>query len=198
MSFTTSRSVRALRSPLAALGATCLIAATLAVPTGARAAGNDAVPFNSHGDYCASTGGVPAKMFAWSGTNNDPSVWMQYGGKELACTYTADDSSQITLFESTLESRKPTMAALAYYAEVPSNGGVGNPSLAYCLQLGGAWQVGNGLDGGGWATGRGERVYTMCVFADGSAIDTWGLLYHSANIVRGKDLSTVLKFANPY
>ena len=90
------------------------------------------------------------------------------------------------------------MAALAYSAEVPSNGGVGNPSLAYCLQLGGAWQVGNGLDGGGWATGRGERVYTMCVFADGSAIDTWGLLYHSANIIRGKDLATVLKFANPY
>jgi putative hemolysin len=188
-----------MRFPFAALAASCLAAAALAAPAAASAAtAGDAVPFNSHGEYCTSTGGVAAKMYPFSGTNNDPSQWMQYGGKEMTCTYTAPDTSEITLFESTLESKKPTMAALAYYAEVPSNGGVGNPSLAYCLQLGGAWQIGNGLDGGGWATGPGARVDTMCVFSDGSAIDTWGLLYHSAGIVRGQDLSLVLKFKNPY
>jgi putative hemolysin len=195
---TTSRTVRSVRSPLAALGATGLIAAALAAPTGAQAASHELDANGSKGAYCASTGGVPAKMHTWSGTNNDPSQWVQYGGNQLACVYTAADSSQIAIFESTLESKKPTMAALAYYAEVPYNGGVGNPSLAYCVQLGGAWQVGNGLDGGGYATAPGERVYSMCVFGDGSSIDTWGLFYHSANIVRGIDLSTVLKFANPY
>jgi len=198
MRFTTSRTVRCLRSPLAALGATALMGAALAAPTAAHAAGKSVGPDFSHGEYCTSTGGVPAKMHTFAGTNNDASQWVQYGGNELACTYTADDTSQITIFEHTLESRKPTMAALAYYAEVPPKGGVGNPSLAYCVQLGGAWQVGNGFDGGGWATGVGERVYSMCVFGDGSAIDTWGLFYHSADIVRGIDLGTVLRFHDPY
>jgi len=32
----------------------------------------------------------------------------------------------------------------------------------------------------------------------GSAIDAWGPACHSASIVRGIDLSTALKFANPY
>jgi putative hemolysin len=198
MRITTFRRSRLLRSPLAAVAATGLAAAALAAPTGALAAGMDSAAEGSSGDYCTSTGGVSARMHPWSGTNNDASQWMEYGGKRLACTYTAEDTSQITIFEETLESKRPTMAALAYYAEVPPTGGQGNPSLAYCVQLGGAWQVGNGLDGGGWTTGRGQRVYSMCVFGDGSAIDTWGLFYHSANIVRGIDLATVLKFADPY
>jgi len=198
MRFTTSRTARSLHSLLAAFATAGLMAAALAAPTGAQAASKDTVFAGSKGAYCESTGGVAAKMHAWSGTNNDASLWVQYGGNELACTYTAEDTSQLTIFESTLESRKPTMAALAYYAKVASNGGPGNPSLSYCNQLGGAWQVGNGFDGGGWAAARGERVYGMCVFADGSAIDAWGLLYHSADIVRGIDLATVLKFKNPY
>jgi hypothetical protein len=36
------------------------------------------------------------------------------------------------------------------------------------------------------------------MFADMSAIDDWGLLYHANDIIRGKDLSTVFKFPNPY
>jgi putative hemolysin len=195
---TTSLTVRSIRSPFAALCAAGAVSALLAAPAGAQAAAREAGADKVAGAYCTKTGGVPARMHPFSGTNNDPSQWMQYGNNELACTYTADDSSQITIFEHTLESRKPTMAALAYYAKVPSEGGVGNPSLAYCVQLGGAWQVGNGFDGGGWATAAGERVYGLCVFADGSAIDAWGLLYHSADIVRGKDLATVLRFENPY
>ncbi len=37
-----------------------------------------------------------------------------------------------------------------------------------------------------------------CIFPDESSIDSYGLFYHSANIVRGKDLSKVLRFKNPY
>ena len=36
------------------------------------------------------------------------------------------------------------------------------------------------------------------MFPDNSTIDSWGLFYHSDSIVRGIDLSTVLKYANPY
>jgi hypothetical protein len=37
-----------------------------------------------------------------------------------------------------------------------------------------------------------------CIFPDNSTIDAWGLFYHSAGIIRGIDLSTVLKYPNPY
>jgi putative hemolysin len=137
-------------------------------------------------------------MLAWANTNADPDQWVVYGGKVQACAYTAADSSQITIWSKTLDSKLPTMAALAYYAQVAYTGTGGNPSDGYCLQLGGAWQVGDGLDGGGWATDRGQNVYGMCMFGDGSAIDAWGLLYHAYGIVRGVDLSTVLRFKNPY
>lgn len=150
------------------------------------------------GSYCTSTGGVASTMRPWSGANNSPREWVAYGGSVSACTYTAEDGSQITLWNSTLTSAAPTMAALAYYAKVPLGSGSGNPSLYYCEQLKGAWMIGNGLDGGGWADSRGGRIYSMCVFADGSAIDAWGLAYHSNGTVRGIDLATVLKFPSPY
>lgn len=149
--------------------------------------------------YCTATGGAATTLRAYSGTNNAPRNWVAYGGVVQACIYTADDGSQITLWDSTLASPAPTMAALAYYAQVPyAGGGPGNPSTYYCEQLKGAWQVGNGIDGGGWAAAKGANVYGMCVFADGSAIDAWGLMYHSVGTVRGVDLASVLRFANPY
>jgi hypothetical protein len=37
-----------------------------------------------------------------------------------------------------------------------------------------------------------------CIFPDNSTIDSWGLFYHSAGIIRGTDLSTVLRYPNPY
>ena len=176
--------------------------AVLAAAAPAHAAGKATAAATDGRDaaaYCSSTGGVPSKMFPFSGMNNDPKLWMRYGGEVAACTYTNADTSSITLWQSTLASPAPTMAALAYYAQVPqTGGGPGNPAPAYCNQLGGAWMVGNGLDGGGWSTKRGGTAISMCVFADGSAIDDWGLLYHAYSITRGIDLATVLKFANPY
>jgi len=31
-----------------------------------------------------------------------------------------------------------------------------------------------------------------------SSIDSWGLAYHSAGIIRGKDLAKVLRYSDPY
>ncbi len=181
-------------STISALG---LALATAAAP--AHAAGAAPAAKVDAAAYCTSTGGVPSKMFAYSGMNNDPKLWVRYGGEVAACTYTAADTSSITIWQATLASPAPTMAALAYYAQVPqTGGGPGNPAPGYCNQLGGAWMIGNGLDGGGWSTKRGGTAISMCVFADGSAIDDWGLLYHAYSITRGIDLATVLKFANPY
>jgi putative hemolysin len=186
------------RASIAVAGLLLGLAGPAAAATTAPAT---ASPAAAAASYCSATGGVAATMHPYSNTNSDPSLWLRWGGAVQACTYTADDSSRITIWASTLHSAKPTMAALAYYAKVaPSAKLGGNPAPAYCLQLGGAWQVGNGFDGGGWSAQRdgSDWVYSMCHFADGSAIDDWGLLYHAYDIVRGKDLSTVLKFPNPY
>ena len=50
--------------------------------------------------YCSSTAGVPSKMFPFSGMNNDPKLWMRYGGEVAACTYTNADTSSITIWQA--------------------------------------------------------------------------------------------------
>ena len=117
------------------------------------------------------------------------------------CQYTlAEDGSRIHLSLDTLFSPKPTLAALAYYAQVPWNGqGNGNPASFYCTQLGGAEIGATDFSGGGWVLlGSIDEALEACVFPDNSTIDSWGLFYHSDNIVRGIDLSTVLKYPNPF
>ena len=53
--------------------------------------------------------------------------------------------------------------------------------------------------GGGWVlTTDNNDVLDTCIFPDMSTIDSYGLFYHSAGIIRGKDLSKVLRFKNPY
>ena len=41
-------------------------------------------------------------------------------------------------------------------------------------------------------------VLETCIFPDMSSIDSWGLAYHSAGIIRGKDLAKVLRYSDPY
>lgn len=101
----------------------------------------------------------------------------------------------------TLYATKPSLAALAYYSLTPWNGqGNGNPASYYCTQLGGTDLFGGATAaGGGWVTKHSvDLVLEACIFADNSTIDSWGLLYHSVGTIRGIDLSTVLKYANPY
>jgi putative hemolysin len=179
-----------LRPPLAAAALLLLASgAAMAAPAGDEAAA---------AAYCTSTGGKSTVVHPYANTNGNPGQWIRYGGTKTMCTYTATDGSSIQIFDGTLSSTYPTMAALAYYAKVPLGPTSGNPADAYCLQLGGTFNIGVPGSGSLWTTKPGEVNGDMCVFADGSAIDTWGLTYHSADIIRGIDLSTVLKFANPY
>jgi hypothetical protein len=41
-------------------------------------------------------------------------------------------------------------------------------------------------------------VLEACIFPDMSTIDSWGLTYHQAGIIRGKNLAKVLRYPNPY
>ncbi len=150
--------------------------------------------------YCAQTGGILQMRQAVYGTNNAPADWLPLATTQEFCVYKGSDDSTINLAVATLQATKPTLAALAYYAQVPWNGvGNGNPASFYCTQLGGAEIGATSAGGGAWvATSNPDRELETCVFPDNSTIDSWGLLYHSNNIIRGIDLSTVLKYPNPY
>lgn len=152
--------------------------------------------------YCTKTGGLVEYRKPYYNTNSDPSQWLVLAGGEGFCQYTKkSDGSRIHISLSSLNAREPSLAALAYYAQVPWNGqGNGNPASFYCTQLGGSDSFG-GVNpfGGGWVKfGAIDEVLEACIFPDNSTIDSWGLLYHSVNIIRGKNLAYVLKFKNPY
>ena len=150
--------------------------------------------------YCTTTGGQLEVRHAVYGTNNDQRNWLWLGAQEDFCQYTASDGSRIHLSLETLTQTRPTLAALAYYAQVPWNGqGNGNPASFYCTQLGGAEIGATDFAGGAWVSRGGiDKTLEACIFPDNSTIDSWGLLYHSVGIIRGMDLSTVLKYPNPY
>ncbi|HLZ40955.1 MAG TPA: DUF333 domain-containing protein [Candidatus Sulfotelmatobacter sp.] len=154
--------------------------------------------------YCTSTGGIVEVRGAVYGTNNARQDWLPLSRIETFCQYTlAEDGSRIHLSLDTLYTTQPTLAALAYYSQVAWNGqGQGNPASYYCTQLGGAEIGATDLAGGGWVSSAKKNnidmVLEACVFPDNSTIDSWGLFYHSDSIVRGIDLSTVLRYANPY
>jgi len=142
--------------------------------------------------YCKATGGRLGVRSAYSSPSK-PKEDVQL------CEYRAPDGSRIYLSLETLTQTKPTQAVLAYYAQTPWNQqGHGVPAAHYCLQLGG-----RGMSATDPAVDinnpKGEdATIEMCVFPDNSMIDSWGLMYHSDNIVRGIDLSTVLKYPNPH
>jgi putative hemolysin len=153
-------------------------------------------------DYCTSTGGVVESRYPVYGTNGPVQDWLQLSGRQGFCQYTqASDGSRIHVSLNTLFATKPSLAALAYYAETPWNGqGEGNPASFYCTQLGGSDSFGGvSAAGGGWVElNTIDEVLEACIFPDNSTIDSWGLFYHSDGIIRGIDLSTVLRYQDPY
>jgi putative hemolysin len=157
-------------------------------------------PAGSAQDYCTSTGGALETRVPAYGTNGPPASWLKLAGRQDFCRYTASDQSHIHLNLETLFTPQPSLAALAYYSLTPPIPGQGNPASVYCTQLGGSDLFGGiNAAGGGWvALGTIDEVLEACIFPDNSTIDSWGLFYHSASIIRGIDLSTVLKYANPY
>jgi putative hemolysin len=151
-------------------------------------------------DYCVKKGGVVQTRVPEYGTNGGTPLVLS--GQKQFCAFTAKNGgSSIYVVLSTLVTKQPTLAALAYYAEVPFNGSScqGSPGSCYCSQIGGTDLFGGiNAAGGGWVlTTDSNDVLDACIFPDLSIIDSYGLFYHSAGIVRGKDLSKVLRYKNP-
>ncbi|HZQ24757.1 MAG TPA: hypothetical protein VFA89_18360 [Terriglobales bacterium] len=149
--------------------------------------------------YCGQSGGEPVRRIPVYGTNgSDP---LPLSGARMFCGFHASDGSRIHILVDTLYTQRPTLAALAYYAQVPPQSGCqGNPASCYCTQLGGSDLFGGiNAAGGGWVNEQTvDQTLEACIFPDMSSIDSWGLFYYSAGIIRGKDLSTVLRYPNPY
>jgi hypothetical protein len=148
--------------------------------------------------YCTKTGGTVLTGVPYYGTNGgDP---LRLAGSAGFCQYTSQkDGSQIYVLLSTLYATRPSLAATAYYAKVQSGQCNGNPASCYCTLLGGSDEFGGiNAAGGGWVFNADfTNVLEACIFPDLSSIDSWGLLYHSAGIIRGKNLGTVLRYKNP-
>jgi putative hemolysin len=166
-----------------------------------QAAGSQAES-SAASDYCVANGGEVETRAPYFNTNDDPRNWLRLTGSRKFCQFTLkSDGSRIHILLSTLYSETPSLAALAYYAKVPLQDGCnGNPASCYCSQLGGTDLFGGiNLNGGGWVLkGSIDESLEACIFPDMSSIDSWGLAYHQANIIRGKNLNKVLRFSNPY
>ncbi len=178
------------------ISAMLLLAAGL--PSFARAA-EFAPAIDGPSAYCIQSGGVVEVRQAYFGTN-DPKP-LELAGKAAFCRFqSADKSSRIYVLTSTLFATQPTLAALAYYSKTPlAKGCNGNPASCYCSQLGGTDLFGGiNAAGGAWVLkGSVDEDLNTCIFPDLSSIDSWGLTYHSAGIIRGKDLSKVLRYHAP-
>jgi hypothetical protein len=154
----------------------------------------------SGADHCTKTGGAVQTRIPEYGTNGGTPLVL--AGPRLWCQYLSKDgSTQISVLLSTLETKQPTLAALAYYAEVQYNGAncTGSPGSCYCSQIGGTDLFGGiNAAGGGWVLSTNSAdVLDACIFPDLSSIDTYGLFYHSAGIIRGRNLAHKLRYKNP-
>lgn len=158
-------------------------------------------------EYCTSKGGTVTTRYPAYNTNAPQDQWLRLAGMRQFCTFLAQPDStgfqsQISIALDTLYTDMPTLAVLAYLEPValpPFTGA--NPSTLYCSKLGGT-DVWGGMDnaaGGGWVTAEADsatnfQVVGMCVFPDGSAIDSWGLTYKANGVVRGVDLQSVVRY----
>jgi hypothetical protein len=149
--------------------------------------------------YCVKKGGVVQTRIPEYGTNGGTPLVLS--GKAQFCQFTSKkDGSQINVLLNTLATKKPTLAALAYYAQVPLGSCNGNPGSCYCTLIGGTDLFGGiNAAGGGWVLDTDPNdVLEACIFPDQSSIDSWGLAYHSVDVIRGKNLAKVLRYGNPY
>jgi putative hemolysin len=183
------------RSQSAAISAALVAFAVVAAP--AAAAGP--AEMSAARDYCSSVGGEVQQRQAMWNTNADVSSWVDLGRSLEVCRFTADDEagSRIYVDLLTLWSESPSLAAAAYLAKIPMSdeSPPGNPATFYCSELSGSSQFGIGAAGGGWVDpdDPDDPVVALCVFPDGSAIDDWGIAYHSGGTVRGADLAGLFR-----
>lgn len=147
--------------------------------------------------YCVQSGGVVINRSPFYGTNGPPSSWLRLMGERKFCQFTsATDGSRIHITLETLYTTKPSLAALAYYNKPPLGTGNGNPASFYCTELGGSDSFGGvNAAGGGWVGKNSiDEVLEACIFPDMSSIDSWGLTYNTEGIIRGIDLTTVMRY----
>jgi putative hemolysin len=200
------------KRPLVTLFVCIVLALALVLPTAPPVqAGNDMkTPSlsdeadDSAADYCVKKGGeVDVRIPYYNTNDSNPQNWVRLAGQRRFCKFTLKaDGSRIHVLLSTLYTKQASLAALAYYAKVPLSGScAGSPASCYCSQLGGSDLFGGiNANGGGWVQ-MSDSVDTSldaCIFPDMSTIDSWGLTYHSANIIRGKNLKGVLRFPDPF
>lgn len=176
---------------VAAIGLAAMTAGLVAAPMASAA-----TPA-SWTKYCRNQGGVVQVRTPAAGTNSPPVL--RLAGPVAFCRFTsAQDGSRIFIDLRTLTTTQPTLAAIAYLAKPPIGKIPGNvnPASIYCSRLGGSDQFGGvNASGGGWILGRAaSTAVEACMFPDGSIIDSFGLVYHSQNIVRGADLTTKLRY----
>ena len=148
--------------------------------------------------YCRQTKGEVEIRHALYGTNG--SSPLPLAGVKAFCQYTSKkDGSRIHILLSTLFTTKPTLAALAYILKPPTGSCQGNPASCYCTYLGGSDQFGGTTGaGGGWYKKHSvDQVLEACIFPDMSSIDSWGLAYHANGIIRGTDLTKVMRYKYP-
>lgn len=152
------------------------------------------------GNYCVKTGGhVYVRTPEYDTNSSRPLV---LSGHASFCQYTATTSggSRIHILLNTLYSKKPSLAALAYILMPPLGTNCnGNPASCYCTLLGASDQFGGATGAGGsWVNPNSEDVdLEACIFPDRSSIDSWGLAYHTAGIIRGIDLTKVMRYKYP-
>jgi hypothetical protein len=164
------------------------------------AVSDDALSQNSGAAaYCRPTHGEVEVRHAVYGTNGSQLLFL--AGVKTFCQYTRKkDGSRIHILLSTLYTTKPTLAALAYILKPPPSSSCnGNPASCYCSLLGGSDQFGGTTGaGGGWYKKNAiDQTLEACIFPDMSSIDSWGLAYHTAGIIRGINLEKVMRYKYP-
>jgi hypothetical protein len=153
--------------------------------------------------YCTEKGGMLVDRVAIWNTNADPSAWLQLAGRMTLCEFESgegDQTTRIAVDLVTLYSEQPTMAAIAYLSKVPltlPSTPSENPGAYNCdVGLGGAEAFGNTATAGGWVD-TSQPIFVvmdLCVFADGSTIDEFGIFYYATGAVRGADLAPILRY----
>jgi hypothetical protein len=150
--------------------------------------------------YCTQTGGTVIQRAPYYGTNGPFVDWLRLAGVREFCQYTsAVDGSRIHVLLETLYTTTASLAVSAYYAKLTPGTCEGNPASCYCSYLGGSDLFGGVTGaGGGWVGQNSpDTVLEACIFPDMSSIDSWGLTYYAEGIVRGIDLTTVLRYVPP-
>ncbi len=149
--------------------------------------------------YCVKTGGTVYMRIPEYDTNGSNPLVL--AGRRPFCQYTDNTSggSRIHILLTTLYSKKPSLAALAYILKPPSGSCQGNPASCYCTLLGASDQFGgNSGAGGSWVNlNSTDQDLEACIFPDMSSIDSFGLFYNTNGITRGIDLTKVMRYKYP-